>query len=244
MKPLRGLQYAAAATTIVTGVLQLILSSTLRALEKGDPTVEIFFIGIGLLQLFWAAGMIKNWGKQFYSLTNGVTIALIFLWVLLRLPKPVVGAALPIDSLSIAIQALQVLFFALCTTILTTKEELEEKPIPTPSSTAPPLKTNITNAVQMTPRYSTMASRMVVLGIGAAVTIIGLLGITHYMSQVVQVYERQTTSTPPYTSMPPIQIPASVYAEIAFVIIFIAGLFIASYGATLPGRSARPEINQ
>jgi hypothetical protein len=242
MKALRGLQYAAAVTTIITGVLQLILSSTLRPLEKGDPTLEIFLIGIGVLQLFWAAGLIKNWGKQFYSLANGITIAMIFLWVLLRLPKPVIGAALPIDSLSITIQALQVLFFALCTTILTTKEE--EKPITTPSSTAPPLKTNIINGVQITPRYSTMASRVVVLGIGAAVIIIGLAGITYYMSQVVQVYERQTTSTPPYTSMPPIQAPASVYAEIAFVIIFIAGLFLASYGATLPGRSARPEIGQ
>jgi hypothetical protein len=242
MKPLRELQYAAAATTIVTGVLQLILASTLKPLEKGDPTVEVFFIGIGVLQLFWAVGMIKNWGKQFYSLANGFTIALIFLWVLLRLPKPVIGAALPIDSLSVAVQALQVLFFALCTTILTTKEE--QKPIPTPSSTAPPLKTNIMNGVQMTSRYSTMASRMVVLGIGAAIIIIGLAGITYYMSQVVQVYERQTTSTPPYTSMPPIQTPVSVYAEIAFVIIFIAGLFLASYGATLPGRSVRPQIDQ
>ncbi|MGC2572914.1 MAG: hypothetical protein WA364_15500, partial [Candidatus Nitrosopolaris sp.] len=135
MKPLRGLRYAAAATTIVTGVLQLILSSTLRPLEKGDPTLEIFFIGIGVLQLFWAVGMIKNWGKQFYSLANGFTIALIFLWVLLRLPKPFIGTALPIDSLSIAIQALQVLFFALCTTILTAREE--QKPITPPSSTAP-----------------------------------------------------------------------------------------------------------
>jgi hypothetical protein len=242
MKPLRGLQYAAAATTIITGVLQLILSSSLRSLEKGDPTLEIFFIGIGVLQLFWAVGIIRNWGKQLYSLANGITIALIFLWVLLRLPKPIIGAALPIDSLSIAIQALQVLFFALCTTILTAREE--QKPITPPSSTAPALKTNIMNGVQITPRNSTMASRKVVLGIGAAVIIIGLAGITYYMSQVVQVYEIKTTSTPPYTSMPPIQTPASVYAEIAFVIIFIAGLFIASYGATLPGRSARPEIDQ
>lgn len=241
MKTLRGLQYAAAATTIVTGVLQLILASTLRPLEKGDPTLEVFFIGIGVLQLFWAVGITKNWGKQFYSLANGFTIALIFLWVLLRLPKPVIGAALPIDSLSVAVQALQVLFFALCTTILTTKEE--QKPIPTTSSTAAPLKTNIMNGVQITPRYSTMANRMIVLGIGAAIIIIGLAGITYYMSQVLRVYEVQTTSTPPYTSMPPIQAPASVYAEIAFVIIFIAGLFLASYGATLPGRSARPQID-
>jgi hypothetical protein len=242
MKPLRGLQYAAAATTIITGVLQLILSSTLRTLEKGDPTLQIFFIGIGVLQLFWAVGLIRRWGKQFYSLANGMTIALIFLWVLLRLPKPIIGAALPIDSLSISIEALQIVFFVLCTTILSTKEE--QKSITTPSSTAPALKTHIMNSVQITPRYSSLASRMVVLGIGAAVIIIGLAGISYYMSQVLRVYEVQTTSTPPYTSMPPIQTPGSVYAEIAFVIIFIAGLFIASYGATLPGRSARPEINR
>ena len=242
MKPLRGLQYAAAATTIITGVLQLILSSSLRSLEKGDPALEIFFIGIGVLQLFWAVGIIRNWGKQLYSLANGITIALIFLWVLLRLPKPIIGAALPIDSLSIAIQALQVLFFALCTTILTASEE--QKPITPPSSTAPALKTNIMNGVQITSRYPTMARRMVVLGIGAAVIIIGLAGITVYMSQVVKEYGVQPTSTPPYTAMPPLPISASVYTEIAFVIIFIAGLFIASYGATLPGRSARPEIGQ
>jgi hypothetical protein len=240
MKSLRGLQYAAAAATIITGVLQLIISSTLRTLEKGDPTLEIFFIGIGVLQLLWAFCIIRNWGKQFYSLANGITIALIFLWVLLRLPKPVIGAALPIDSLSTTIQALQILFFALCTTILTARED--QKSVTPPSSTAPALKTNIMNGVQITHRSSTMASRMVVLGIGAAVIIIGLAGLIYYMSQVVHVYERQTTSTPPYTSMPPIQAPASVYAEIAFVIIFIAGLFIASYGATLPGRAARPEI--
>jgi hypothetical protein len=242
MKALKGLQYAAAATTIITGLLQLILSSTIRTLEKGDPTLEIFVIGIGVLQLFWAVGMIRKWGNQFYSLANGITIALIVLWVLLRLPKPIIGTALPIDSLSIAIEALQIVFFALCTIILTVKEE--QKPITTPSSTTPALKTNIMNSVQMTPRYSTMASRTAVLGIGAAVIIIGLAGITYYMSQVVQVYEAKTTSTPPYTSMPQIQTPGSVYAEIAFVIIFIAGLFIASYGATLSGRSARPEIGR
>ncbi len=121
MKALTGLQYAAATTTIITGLLQLILSSTLRTLEKGDPALEIFFIGIGVLQLFWAVGIIRKWGSQLYSLANGITIALIFLWVLFRLPKPFIGTALPIDSLSIAIEALQIVFFALCTIILAGK---------------------------------------------------------------------------------------------------------------------------
>ena len=242
MKALRGLQYAAAITTIITGLLQLILSSTLRTLEKGDPALEIFFIGIGVLQLFWAVGIIRKWGSQFYSLANGITIALIFLWVLLRLPKPIIGTALPIDSLSIAIEALQIVFFALCTTILAAK--VDQKLITTESTTPHALKTNITNSVPITSKYTTMASRRVVLGIGAAVIIIGLAGITNLMSQVVQVYEVKKTSTPPYTSEPQVQTPASVYAEIVFIIIFIAGLFIASYGATLSAQSARPEIGR
>ena len=231
-----------AITTIITGLLQLILSSTLRTLEKGDPALEIFFIGIGVLQLFWAVGIIRKWGNQFYSLANGITIALIFLWVLLRLPKPIIGTALPIDSLSIAIEALQIVFFALCTIILAAK--VDQKLITTQSTTPHALKTNIMNSVPMTPTYTNMASRRVVLGIGAAVIIIGLVGTAILMSQVVQVYELKKTSTPPYTSEPQVQTPASVYAEIAFIIIFIAGLFIASYGVTLSAQSARPEIGR
>ncbi len=243
MKALRGLQYAAASITIVTGVLQLILSSTLRTLEKGDPTLQAFFIGIGVLQLFWAVGIIRKWGNQFYSLANGITIALIFLWVLLRLPKPIIGATLPFDSLSIAIQALQIMFFALCTTILATKiEDKRSMAIPT---TVPELKTNITNNIPIIPRSTSMASRrVVVLGIGAAVIIIGLIGVTYTMSEVVQIYEIKKTSTPPYTSEPSLPVESPVYVEIAFIIILIAGLFIASYGATLGARSTRPEIGR
>lgn len=243
MKALTGVHYAAATTTIITGLLQLILSSTLTTLEKGNPSLEIFFIGIGILQLFWAVGIIRKWGSQFYSLATGITIALIFLWVLLRLPKPIIGAVLPIDSLSIAIEALQLIFFALCTTILAAKEE--RKPSTTQSTTTiPALKTNIMNDIPMIAKFIPMASRRVVFGIGAVIFIIGIVGIAYFMSQVVQVYEVKQTSTPPYTSEPPVPTPASLYVEIAFVIIFIAGLFILSYGATLSSQSSKPEIGR
>lgn len=243
MKALRGVQYAAASITIITGVLQLLLSSTLRTLEKGDPTLEIFFIGIGVLQLFWAVGIIRKWGSQFYSLVNGITIALIFLWVLLRLPKPIIGGLpLPIDSLSVAIEVLQIIFFALCTIILAAREE--HKLSTTQSTTIPPLKTNIMNNIPITSKFTYMASRRIILGIGAAVLIIGLAGVTYSMSEVLKVYEVKKTSTPPYTSEPPVQTPAAVYVEVSFIIILIAGLFIASYGATLGAQSPRPEIGR
>jgi hypothetical protein len=240
MKANIGVYYAAATTTIITGLLQLVLSSSISALEKGNPSLQIFLIGIGVLQLFWAVGIIRKWGSPFYSLATGLNVALIFLWVLLRLPQALVGAALPIDSLGIAIEALQIIFFALCTIILATKED---RKLTTPDS-APAFKTNIMDSILIAGKLTSMTSRRVVLGIGAIILIIGIAGITYTMQQVVQQYEIKKTSTPPYTSEPPVQTSSSVYIEIGFVIIFIAGLTIMSYGATLTSRLSRQQIGR
>jgi hypothetical protein len=241
MKANIGVYYAAATTTIITGLLQLVLSSTITALEKGNLSLQIFFIGIGVLQLFWAVGIIRKWGSPFYSLATGLNVALIFLWVLLRLPQTLVGAALPIDPLSIAIEALQIIFFALCITIMATNEN--RKPATSESATRE-FKTNIMDSVPIAGKLTSMASRGVVLGIGAVILIIGIAGITYTMQQVVQQYGIKKTSTPPYTSEPPVQTPSSVYIEIGFVIIFIAGLTIMSYGATLTSRLSRQQIGR
>jgi hypothetical protein len=240
MKANIGVYYAAATTTIITGLLQLVLSSTITAIEKGNPSLQIFFIGIGILQLFWAVGIIRKWGSPFYSLATGLNVALIFLWVLLRLPQTLVGAALPIDSLSIAIEALQIIFFALCIIVMATNEDR----LTTPESAQRAFKTNIMDSIPIAGKLTSMASRRVVLGIGAVILIIGIAGITYTMQQVVQQYEIKKTSTPPYTSEPPVQTPSSVYIEIGFVIIFIAGLIIMSYGATLTSRLSRQQIGR
>jgi hypothetical protein len=71
-----------------------------------------------------------------------------------------------------------------------------------------------------------MARRAVVLGIGAAVFIIGVAGIVYSMPQIVKDYGVQSTSTPPYTAMPPVPTPS------------------VSYGATLTGRVSRPELGK
>jgi hypothetical protein len=236
MKAHIGVYYAAAVTTIITGLIQLVLSSTLTTLEKGNPSLQIFFTGIGVLQLFWAVGIIRRWGSVFYSMATGLNIALIFLWPLLRLPQGIIGVALPIDNLSVAIEALQIIFFALCTIILAANEDRK--------LTTNPSKTNITNSIIIAGKLTTMASRRVILGIGAAILIIGLAGIIYSMHQVVQQYQIKNTSTPPYTSEPPIQASSSVYVEIVFIIIFIAGLTIISYGATFTKRISRQEIGR
>jgi hypothetical protein len=239
MKANNGVYYAAATTTILTGLLQLVLSGTITAIEKGNPSLQIFFIGIGVLQLFWAVGIIRKWGSPFYSLATGLNVALIFLWVLLRLPQTLVGTVLPIDSLSIAIEALQIIFLALCTIILATKDD---RKLTTPKLATTAFKTNITDSIHIAGKLTSMASRRLVLGIGAVILIIGIAGITYTMEQVVQQYEIKKTSTPPYTSEAPVQTPSSVYIEIGFIIFFIAGLTIMSYGATLMSRLSRQQI--
>lgn len=236
MKAHMGVYYAAAATTIIIGVMQLVLASTLTTVEKGNPSLQIFFTGIGVLQLFWAVGIIRKWGSAFYSLATGLNIALIFLWLLLRLPQNFIGVALPIDSLSIAIEALQIIFFALSMMILSSNED---RRLTTPAS-----KTNIMNSIIIAGKVTSMASRSVVLGIGAAIMIIGLAGTIYSMQQVVQEYQIKSTSTPPYTSEPPVQTPSSVFVEIGFIIILIAGLTVMSYGATFPRRVSRPQIGR
>jgi hypothetical protein len=89
-----------------------------------------------------------------------------------------------------------------------------------------------------------MARRAVVLGIGAAVFIIGVAGIVYAMPQIVKDYGVQSTSTPPYTAMPSVPTPSVLYIEIGFIIVFISGLVILSYGATLTGRVSRPELGK
>jgi len=38
--------------------------------------------------------------------------------------------------------------------------------------------------------------------------------------------------------------PSVLYVEMGFIIVFISGLVILSYGATLTGRVSRPELGK
>lgn len=89
-----------------------------------------------------------------------------------------------------------------------------------------------------------MARRAFVLGIGGVVFIIGIAGIVYAMPQIVKDYGVQPTSTPPYTAMPIVPIPSILYVEIGFIIVFIGGLVILAYGATLPRRVSQPELGK
>jgi len=236
------LYYSAAATTIIAGLLQFLLSYTIAAVEKGNQGLPVFFIGVGLLQLIWGAGLIRKWGRTFYSLATGVNIALIFLWVILRLPQQIIGPPLRLDTIGIAIESFQILFLILCMIILASKGEPK---VTKNLSLVPSFKRNVMNGTGIAAsKYYFMTNRKAILGIGAAVLIVGLAGIIYTMPEIVQKYGIKTTSIPPYTSEPPVVTPSVLYFEIGFIIVFIAGLAILSYGATLTGRTSRPKIGR
>jgi len=248
MKAHNAVYFTAAGISIITGLLQYVLSTTVTSIEKGNPSLEIFLIIVGTLQIFWAYGIVRRWGNSFYALATGLTVALIFLWILLRLPSPIVttytsesveqfpGTVLPVTPLSVTIEGLQIVFLGLCALMLGSKETID--------SEVSVSKTNITNDLIDPNRSSSMAKRSVLLGIGAAIIIVGLIGIIYTMQKVVQEYEITKTSVPPYTSPPDIGTTSSVYAEIGFIIVFISGIMLASYGATFPGRVSAKVVNR
>ena len=234
------LYYSAAATTIIAGLLQFLLSYTIAAIEKGSLGLAGFFIGVGLLQLIWGYGLFRRWGRTFYSLATGVNVALIFLWVILRLPQQIIGPPLRVDAISVSIESLQILFLIFCMIILASKGEPNSAKN---QSLVPSFKRTIKNGTGIfAEKYRFITNRRAILGIGAAILIVGLAGIIYTMPEIVQKYGIKTASAPPYTSEPPVLTPAFLYFEIGFIIVFIGGLTVLAYGATLKGRVSSPEI--
>jgi hypothetical protein len=233
------LYYSAAATTIISGLLQFLLSYTIVA-EKGNLGLAVFFIGVGLLQLIWGYGFFRKWGRTFYSLATGVNVALIFLWVILRLPQQIIGPPLRVDAISVSIESFQILFLIFCMIILASKGEPNAAKN---LSLVPSFKRTVKNGTGIfSEKYRFITNRRAILGIGAAILIVGLAGIIYTMPEIVQKYGIKTSTTPPYTSEPPVLTPAVLYLEIGFIIIFIGGLTVLAYGATLKGRVSIPEI--
>jgi hypothetical protein len=118
------LYYAAAATTVIAGILHLIY-----VLPPTNPYVlgtnilgETFFIVAGIAQIFWALPMVKRWGKIWYHIGIAGTAILIILWALTRAPNPITGGrAFPIDEMGIAIIAFQIAYIMI-TVIIIAKE--------------------------------------------------------------------------------------------------------------------------
>jgi hypothetical protein len=113
------LLYAAAATTLIAGILHL--NKTIDTISSGEAISNadiLFFVG-GIAQIFWVIPIIRQWGKAWYSIGIAGTAIFVLLWVITRIPEnPITGRAGPISTEAIIIQIFQIAFIILSIIIL------------------------------------------------------------------------------------------------------------------------------
>ena len=99
------LYYAAAATTAIAGILHLIMTPNIL---NFSPNGAILFSVGGAAQIFWAVPMIRRWGRVWYSVGIGGTLALIAIWTITRTPgNPITGRGAMVNEMGIAVEAMQ-----------------------------------------------------------------------------------------------------------------------------------------
>lgn len=111
----KGLLYAAAITIGIPGILHLYLADQLVA---HVAKFGIFFLVVGILQLFWILPVMKRWNKVWYYGGIGGTAALIIIWSITRMPNPLSARPLSVNGLGIIEETLQVAFIVLSILIL------------------------------------------------------------------------------------------------------------------------------
>jgi uncharacterized membrane protein YuzA (DUF378 family) len=119
----KALFYAAAASTLIAGVLHLAIVPMFFTQMSIDTT--IFFIISGIAQIFWVIPVIKRWSKPWYYVGIGGTVILIIMYLI-----AVPGSGYPVSQLDIAIELFQIAFIILCSIIIAKnrgKMELDEK---------------------------------------------------------------------------------------------------------------------
>jgi uncharacterized membrane protein YuzA (DUF378 family) len=105
------LLYAAAASTLIAGVLHLAIVPMFFTQMSIDVTV--FFIVSGLAQIFWIIPVIKRWSKPWYYVGIGGTVILIIMYLI-----AVPGSGYPVNQLDIAIELFQIAFIILWSIIV------------------------------------------------------------------------------------------------------------------------------
>ena len=117
------LYYAAAATTVVAGILHLIMTPNI--LNFNPNGAVLFSIG-GAAQIFWAIPMIRRWGRVWYSVGIGGTSVLIAIWTITRIPgNPITGRGVMVNEMGIAVEAMQWVFVGLTAAILVIESRMK-----------------------------------------------------------------------------------------------------------------------
>jgi hypothetical protein len=117
--------YAAAAAIAIAGILHLILvPNTIRF----SPPMGIFFLVVGIAQLFWTIPTIRRWSRNWHYIGIAGTVLLIILFFVTRTPNPITGGReLPIIPLGITTEVFEFIYVGIIAFILTKRGMLTTK---------------------------------------------------------------------------------------------------------------------
>ena len=108
--------YAAAATTVVGGILHLMLSPNNLG---NNINQSILFIVGGIAQVFWIVPVIRRWGLGWYVVGIVGTISFIAIYFITRIPdNPITGRGGRINDMGIATESFQIAFVVLLVAII------------------------------------------------------------------------------------------------------------------------------
>ena len=126
------LLYAAAATTLIAGILHI--NKVIDTISSGEAisNADILFLVGGIAQVFWVVPIIRQWGKTWYSIGIAGTAVFVLLWVITRIPEnPITGRAGPISIEATIIQVFQIAFIILSIMILIKSTNIKDNTINT-----------------------------------------------------------------------------------------------------------------
>jgi hypothetical protein len=117
------LYYSAAGMTAIAGILHLIMAPNM--LNFNINSAMLFFVG-GAAQIFWVIPMIRRWGRVWYGVGIGGTLALIAIWIITRIPgNPITGRGGMVNEMGIAVESMQWAFVGLTVAILVIESSMK-----------------------------------------------------------------------------------------------------------------------
>lgn len=120
---IKGVYYAAAATTAIAGILHLIMAPNM--LNFNPNGAILFFVG-GIAQVFWVVPMMRRWGRVWYGVGIGGTVVLSAIWIITRMPgNPITGRGFEPNAMGFAVQAMEWAFIGLAAAILVLESRMK-----------------------------------------------------------------------------------------------------------------------
>lgn len=121
-KKMQYLTILAAATTLLAGILHLMMVGTFfkppnfpLELLAGS---NILFIVSGGVQVFWAIPMFLGWSIRWYYVGLVGTVALVILLAISRIPNPMTGQALQNNNIGYLTEIVQIAYIVITAIII------------------------------------------------------------------------------------------------------------------------------